>query len=466
MGELKSILSSRAVCIMIMQFGGITIWDYWVVSHTYSSVLTLSWAFPRGPTAAACLVFVIFGDKLFHRTPAWVTVVISAMAALSILAISKQDPANGYGMMAAIVISWVCLAWVAVLCALNISKLPSSHVLVVVVFGAILSLLLITLASALPEGLSSVLVCLSPFTASAYILINHYPVETAKVLSFEKDGLSPIAESIFPLACMMFVYSLANVFLKSQYGSWAFGPSPNLAIPLIAQAVALLCLAFIIWWVFIKKRTLHLYMLLRMPLALLTCSLVMLVITNDSPFLQVMTYAASLLLLPFIWLITIDATKHSRISPVRSIAFGLMTYYGSYLIGRIVFRILMSEAPELSTLNWKSSLILLAILSLSVIFAPDPDGHIMRVLLGDINNKIPHVSDYETIEERCLVLAKQAGLSERESEIMVQLAKGKSKPFIAESLYISDNTVRTYSKRVYEKLDIHSRRELQELIGL
>ena len=192
----------------------------------------------------------------------------------------------------------------------------------------------------------------------------------------------------------------------------------------------------------------------------------MLVITNDSPFLQVMTYAASLLLLPFIWLITIDATKHSRTSPVRNIAFGLMTYYGSYLIGRIVSRILTSAAPELSTLNWESSLILFAILSLSVIFAPNPDGQIMRVLLSDINNKIPQVSDYKTIEERCLVLAKQAGLSERESEIMVQLAKGKSKPFIAESLYISDNTVRTYSKRIYEKLNIHSRRELQELVGL
>lgn len=68
--------------------------------------------------------------------------------------------------------------------------------------------------------------------------------------------------------------------------------------------------------------------------------------------------------------------------------------------------------------------------------------------------------------ERCAALAQKSLLSKRELEVMLLMVKGRSRPFIAESLFISNNTVRTHTKRIYAKLGIHSRRELQELIGL
>lgn len=48
-------------------------------------------------------------------------------------------------------------------------------------------------------------------------------------------------------------------------------------------------------------------------------------------------------------------------------------------------------------------------------------------------------------------------LSNREREILEQLAKGYLAKEIAENLGISFDTVRTYSRRIYEKLHVHSR---------
>ena len=46
------------------------------------------------------------------------------------------------------------------------------------------------------------------------------------------------------------------------------------------------------------------------------------------------------------------------------------------------------------------------------------------------------------------------------------LCAGRSRSYIAETLFISENTVKTHSDRLYKKLGVHSREELQELVGL
>jgi DNA-binding CsgD family transcriptional regulator len=61
-------------------------------------------------------------------------------------------------------------------------------------------------------------------------------------------------------------------------------------------------------------------------------------------------------------------------------------------------------------------------------------------------------------------LVRKFDISEREKEVLVQLASGKSNSEIADSLFISINTVKTHIKNIYEKLNIKSRYELISLI--
>ena len=83
-----------------------------------------------------------------------------------------------------------------------------------------------------------------------------------------------------------------------------------------------------------------------------------------------------------------------------------------------------------------------------------------------INNTPVDDASHDEIASKCQELGTRYGLSGREMEIAQYIAKGYSKPYIAEALYISDSTVRTHTKRLYEKLDVHSRQELQEKIGM
>ena len=67
-------------------------------------------------------------------------------------------------------------------------------------------------------------------------------------------------------------------------------------------------------------------------------------------------------------------------------------------------------------------------------------------------------------DDTCERLAQRYGLSARESEILPYLARGRGAKAVAEKLHISPETVRTHSKRIYEKMGVHTREELLDLI--
>ncbi|MEO0470833.1 MAG: response regulator transcription factor [Bacteroidota bacterium] len=52
---------------------------------------------------------------------------------------------------------------------------------------------------------------------------------------------------------------------------------------------------------------------------------------------------------------------------------------------------------------------------------------------------------------------EQAGLSKREFDVLQQLAKGATNKQIAETLFISENTVKTHLSNIYDKLDVKRR---------
>ena len=57
-------------------------------------------------------------------------------------------------------------------------------------------------------------------------------------------------------------------------------------------------------------------------------------------------------------------------------------------------------------------------------------------------------------------LAARYGLSERETEVFLLLAQGRTRRFICEELFISEGTASSYTGRIYEKLGVHSKQEL------
>lgn len=68
------------------------------------------------------------------------------------------------------------------------------------------------------------------------------------------------------------------------------------------------------------------------------------------------------------------------------------------------------------------------------------------------------------LEEQCSVLADEHGLTERESEIMLLLAKGRTNAYIAKLLYVTENTVRSHVRNIYSKMNVHTRQDLIDLV--
>lgn len=68
------------------------------------------------------------------------------------------------------------------------------------------------------------------------------------------------------------------------------------------------------------------------------------------------------------------------------------------------------------------------------------------------------------IHRCCDKLAGEHGLSPREREVLYYLGRGYNHGYVAEKLYISENTVRTHVRHIYGKLDVGSREELLALI--
>lgn len=64
----------------------------------------------------------------------------------------------------------------------------------------------------------------------------------------------------------------------------------------------------------------------------------------------------------------------------------------------------------------------------------------------------------------CRTLSEKCDVTEREEEVLYQLSLGHSVKKIADTLFISPGTVQSHVKRVYRKLDCHSRQEVIDLV--
>jgi ATP/maltotriose-dependent transcriptional regulator MalT len=67
--------------------------------------------------------------------------------------------------------------------------------------------------------------------------------------------------------------------------------------------------------------------------------------------------------------------------------------------------------------------------------------------------RVPSVQPFALDEERL----KHLGITRRELEILELIAKGMSNREIAEKLFVSENTVKTHSSRLFDKLSVKRR---------
>ena len=73
--------------------------------------------------------------------------------------------------------------------------------------------------------------------------------------------------------------------------------------------------------------------------------------------------------------------------------------------------------------------------------------------------------DADELQQRCEAIAARSGISQSELAVMVLLAAGQTVAAISRRLSLSENTIRSHSKAIYRKLDVHSKQELIDLVA-
>lgn len=130
--------------------------------------------------------------------------------------------------------------------------------------------------------------------------------------------------------------------------------------------------------------------------------------------------------------------------------------YSSRLIGQEVAAMIVRNSPSQEMQIVMSAFVLLYGCSLAM-FA------LVRKGTTDPSNDVP--GGIDVLRQACEQLSRERGLSARQAEVLDLLVHGYDVPSIAEKLFISENTVRTHTKKVYALLDVHSKREIVDLVN-
>lgn len=261
------------------------------------------------------------------------------------------------------------------------------------------------------------------------------------------------------IVAFLVIWSVCNAFLKETAGHQGFGSTASLGLTAVIQLIDVGFAAAMAWWIAVRKGQLEYVQLWKIAYVLLCVSIVFLVVAGPLQAAQVFSTAAFVMAQVMVDLACGNVARHSSLGAVYVFGAGELVYNATDWLGRALvggFGIVSLSYQALALLLFGAVVVLAFFLPARTVGS--------QYLLSDLNGLPPQPSDRERLQARCRQIAEAHGLSGRELEIVELLCQGRSKPYIAEALYLSENTVGTYTRRLYKKLDVHSKQELLDLV--
>ncbi|WP_180326567.1 response regulator transcription factor [Raoultibacter phocaeensis] len=88
---------------------------------------------------------------------------------------------------------------------------------------------------------------------------------------------------------------------------------------------------------------------------------------------------------------------------------------------------------------------------------------VLLLMLRGRNGRASKESGEVAFNRTASMLAQKNHLTERETDILKHIARGRTAAYIGQELYLSPHTVRCHMKSIYAKLGVHSKQELIDL---
>lgn len=259
---------------------------------------------------------------------------------------------------------------------------------------------------------------------------------------------------LIPVAVVL-LSGAVGLMYAARYNT--FGSSDGLQM-LLGNGLEVLA-ATVVWlWVCVRKRSLDIVGIVAVMTVVVATSCVLLATLggraeSSAFFLTSIDYE---LLNLFVWVL-LAALSAKVPGDVRLVfAVGWMLRSAPALVGEFVAKMNHVELGPIvcSVLMYVACVVLVA-----VIFGRNVST---AAIFNCLAAEAP--ADKTNLARRCRELTDAYRLTSREAEVLELLAGGRTRPYIAESLGISENTVRVYTAKIYSKLEIHDRGSLFMLV--
>lgn len=181
----------------------------------------------------------------------------------------------------------------------------------------------------------------------------------------------------------------------------------------------------------------------------------------DMPMFVLLNVDHSLLTM-FLWILLVDVSQRSSLPAMAVAAAGWGLRSALFVAGGAVAQ--LTGLTMTPTLALALVYALLVVLVIAVVANRVGSERILARLVPQARATATAGGEVD-VASRCSELAAAHGLTARESEVLVLLCRGRSRPYIAETLYLSENTVRNHVKHIYTKLGIHDRQSLLSLVN-
>lgn len=157
-----------------------------------------------------------------------------------------------------------------------------------------------------------------------------------------------------------------------------------------------------------------------------------------------------------IWLHLAQVTVLKSVSPVFTFSVVLGAVMVCHRLGWFTAMTLTALVPDDGTLVSKLAAGVLAVIALAAAVA-------LFAVMRRAATLPDRGSAADAAAMRAQALASHfegAGLTRREREIALLYCQGRSTPYIADELFISETTVKTHIRHIYAKLDVHNKQDL------
>lgn len=158
---------------------------------------------------------------------------------------------------------------------------------------------------------------------------------------------------------------------------------------------------------------------------------------------------------PFLWLLLVRVARDTDDGGVSLFSWGFMSLAAGQLGALLVVDYLSSIAYDGTIMLQFALLVVVLVVVLFVL--PNGWSYVEE-------NRLVPLSHEEVVALACKRVAAEGGLTDREADVMGLLAQGFSQAAISERLFIGEGTVHTHRAHVYQKLNVHSRQELIDLV--